>query len=76
LAFRRLSFIRDRKVRQEVEREFEAVRATFKPEELIAGAEMLKAAAEELKWQDKKIIFARRGHLGCILSYTRLFTGK
>jgi hypothetical protein len=76
LAFRKLSFIRDRKVRQEVEQEFEAVRATFKPEELIAGAEMLKAAAEELKWQDKKIIFARRGHLGCILSYTRLFTGK
>jgi len=76
LAFRKLSFIRDRRVRQEVEQEFEAVRATFKPEELIAGAEMLKAAAEELKWQDKKIIFARRGHLGCILSYTRLFTGK
>ena len=33
---------------------------------------MLKSAAEELKWQDKKIIFARRGHLGCILSHTRL----
>lgn len=76
LAFRKLTFIRDRRVRQEVEQEFKAVRATFKPEELIAGAEMLKAAAEELKWQDKKIIFARRGHLGCILSYTRLFTGK
>jgi hypothetical protein len=76
LAFRKLSFIRDKKVRREVEQEFEAVRATFKPEELIAGAEMLKAAAEELKWQDKRIIFARRGHLGCILSYTRLFTGK
>jgi hypothetical protein len=76
LAFRKLTFIRDRKVRQEVEQEFEAIRATFKPEELIAGAEMLKAAAEELKWQDKTIIFARRGHLGCILSYTRLQTGK
>jgi hypothetical protein len=76
LALRRLNFIRDKRLRTEVEQEFEAVRATFKPEELIAGAEMLKAAAEELKWQDKKIIFARRGHLGCILSYTRLFTGK
>ena len=76
LALRKLYFIRDRKLRTEVEQEFEEIRNTFKPQELIAGAEMLKAAAEELKWQDKKIIFARRGHLGCILSYTRLQTGK
>jgi hypothetical protein len=72
LALRNLTFIRDRKLRKEVEQEFEAIRATFKPQELIAGAEMLKVAAEELKWQDKKIFFARLGHLGCILSYTRL----
>src|SRR5262245_1913851 len=72
LAYQRLSFIRDRKLRQEVQQESEAIRATFTPQELIAGAEMLKAAAEELKWQDKKILFARLGHLGCILSYTRL----
>ena len=76
LALRKLYFIRDRKLRLEVEQEFEAIRATFTPQELIAGAEMLKATAEELKWQDKKILFARRGHLGCILSYTRLQTGK
>jgi hypothetical protein len=76
MAYQNLSFIRDRKLRQEVEQEFEAIRAAFTPQELIAGAEMLKAAAEELKWQDKKIIFARRGHLGCILSYTRLQIGK
>jgi hypothetical protein len=72
LALRNLTFIRDRKLRREVELEFEAIRATFKPQELIAGAEMLKVAAEELKWQDKKILFARLGNLGCILSYTRL----
>src|SRR6266508_2117324 len=72
LALRNLTFIRDRKLRKEVEQEFEAIRATFKPQELIAGAEMLKVAAQELKWQDKKILFARLGHLGCILSYTRL----
>ncbi|HEV2663722.1 MAG TPA: hypothetical protein VG324_02365, partial [Blastocatellia bacterium] len=53
VALRDLSFIRDRKLRQEVEQEFEKVRATFTPQDLIAGAEMLKAAAEELKWQDK-----------------------
>jgi hypothetical protein len=72
LALRNLTFIRDRKLRKEVEQDFEAIRATFKPQELIAGAEMLKVVAEELKWQDKKIFFARLGHLGCILSYTRL----
>jgi len=72
LALRNLTFIRDRKLRKEAEQDFEAIRATFKPQELIAGAEMLKVAAEELKWQDKKIFFARLGHLGCILSYTRL----
>jgi hypothetical protein len=76
LAYQKLTFIRDRRLRQEVEQEFGAIRATFTPKELIAGAEMLKAAAEELKWQDKKILFVRFGHLGCILSYVRLQTGK
>jgi hypothetical protein len=76
LAYQKLTFIRDRKLRMEVEQEFGAIRATFTPKELIAGAEMLKAAAEELKWQDKKILFVRFGHLGCILSYVRLQTGK
>jgi hypothetical protein len=76
LAYRNLSFIRDRKLRQEVEQEMEEIRIKFTPQQLIAGAEMLKAAADELKWQEKKISFARLGHLGSILSYTRLQTGK
>jgi len=76
LVNRNLLFIRDRRLRQEVEQEFENIKATFTPQDLIAGAEMLKAAAEELKWQDKKLMFARFGHLGCILSYTRLQIGK
>lgn len=76
LAYRNLSFIRDRKLRQEVEQEMAEIRVKFTPQQLIAGAEMLKAAAEELKWQEKKLLFARLGHLGSILSYTRLQTGK
>jgi hypothetical protein len=68
--------IRDRKTRQEVEQELVAIRNTFTTRQLIAGAELLKAAAEELKWQDKKLWFARLGHFGCILSYLRLQTGK
>jgi len=71
-----LSSIRDRKTRQEVEQEIEAIRNTFTTRQLIAGADLLKATAEELKWQEKKLWFARLGHLGCILSYIRLQTGK
>jgi hypothetical protein len=70
------SSIRDRKTRQEVEQELGAIRNTFSTRQLVAGAELLKAAAEELKWQDKKLWFARLGHFGCILSYLRLQTGK
>jgi hypothetical protein len=76
LVFRDLSFIRDRRLRKDVEQEFEAIRSTYTPQQLIAGAEILKAAAQELKWQEKKIMFARFGHLGCILSYVRLQIGK
>jgi hypothetical protein len=44
--------------------------------ELYAGAELLRVMAEALKWQDKKLWFARLGHLGCLLSYVRLQIGK
>ena len=76
LAHQDLSFIRDRRLRKNVEQEFEAIRSTYTPQQLIAGAEILNAAAQELKWQGKKIMFARFGHLSCILSYVRLQTGK
>jgi hypothetical protein len=76
LVFRDLSFIRDKRLRKDVEQEFEAIRSTYTPQQLIAGAEILKAAAQELKWQEKKVMFARFGHLGCILSYVRLQAGK
>jgi hypothetical protein len=76
LVFRDLSFIRNRRLRMNVEQEFESIKSTYTPQQLIAGAEILKAAAQELKWQEKKIMFARFGHLGCILSYVRLKTGK
>jgi hypothetical protein len=76
LVFRDLSFIRDMRLRKNAEQEFEAIRSTYTPQQLIAGAAILNAAAEELKWQEKKIMFARVGHLSCILSYVRLQTGK
>ncbi len=76
LVLRDLSFIRDRQLRQAVEQDMTAIKEVFTPQQLMAGAEMLRAAADELKWRDKTIVFARRGHLGSILSYVRLQTGK
>jgi len=67
-----LSQISDRELRQEVGQELIAVRSSFTPDQLMAGAELLRTISSELKWQEKQILFARFGHLGCILSYIRL----
>ncbi len=69
-----LSQIRDDEIRKEVERDLEAVRSTFTPKSLIAGAEILKAVADEYNFQGegKKILFVRFSHLSSILSYVRL----
>jgi hypothetical protein len=67
-----LTFIRERKLRLDVQQEIEQIKATFLPQQLMAGAEMLKATAEELKWQEKQIVFARLGNLGCLSSFLRL----
>ncbi len=71
-----LSYIRDSELRQEVEREMQAVRNIFSPQQIVAGAEMLKAFADDLNWRDRKVLFARFGHFSCILSYVRLQTEK
>jgi hypothetical protein len=71
-----LSEISDRKARQEIENELAEVRNRFSSQQLIAGAELLRIIANELNWQEKKIWFARFGHLGCLLSYVRLQAEK
>ncbi len=71
-----LSRMTDRTLRQEIEADLEMVRNTFSPQQLIAGAELLRIAAVELNWQEKKIWFARFGNYGCILSYVRLQAEK
>lgn len=71
-----LTEISDRKVRQEVEKEIADVRSKYTPQQIVAGAELLKVIAAELNWQDKKILFVRFGHLGCLLSYLRLQAEK
>jgi hypothetical protein len=71
-----LSHIRQPKLRAEVESELEILKNTITPKQLIAGAEMLRALSEELKWRDKSLWFARFGHLSRILTYLRLQAEK
>ncbi len=71
-----LSRIRDPELRREVEREMELLKNTFTPQQIAAGAEVLRAASAELDWQEKTLWFARFGHLSRILSYVRLQAEK
>lgn len=65
-----LSRVDDQK-RAEVKKEIEAVKATFTPKNIIAGAEILNAVSTEFKLQNKEVWFARYGNLSWILSYVR-----
>jgi exopolyphosphatase/pppGpp-phosphohydrolase len=65
-----LSGIADAAVREAAQKEIEQVKATFKPEQLLAGAEILKALAGEFEFgKDKKVYFARNAQVGWILAY-------
>jgi hypothetical protein len=67
-----LSRIRDEKLRDELRKAHEAVRQTFTPKTLIAGAELLRALAAELNLWDKRVLYPRHSQLARILSYVRL----
>ncbi len=58
--------------RKAAEKELDRVRKSFPPDQLLAGAEILKALAIEFKLADKKLQFPRNGHLGWILAYAAL----
>src|SRR5262249_4894592 len=72
-----LSRVRTEEARKEVERELEAVRNTFTPKSLIAGAEILKAISSECNFQEegKKILYARFSNMSSISSYLLLRAG-
>ncbi|HEX9000635.1 MAG TPA: hypothetical protein VGB07_12090, partial [Blastocatellia bacterium] len=57
--------------RMTAQKEIDSVKAAFTPKNIIAGAEILSAVSTEFKLQNKKIWFARFGHLSWILSYVR-----
>lgn len=67
-----LSKIHDEKLRTEITKNCEAVKSTFTPKTLIAGAELLRAMAAELMIWDKQVIYQRHSQLARILSYVRL----
>jgi hypothetical protein len=71
-----LSYIGDQELRQEIGNELTAIRKTFRPQQLVVGAELMKAVVGELNWQEKNVWFARYGHFGCLLSYVRLQAAK
>ncbi len=60
------------KLRAAAEKEIKSVRNTFSPQNLVAGAEILKAVTSEFNLSGKRIRFARYGYLSWILSYVRL----
>jgi hypothetical protein len=61
-------------LRKEIEKQVESVRNTYTLKDLIAGAELLKAVATELKLAGKNVRYARAGHLSSILGYVRAQT--
>jgi hypothetical protein len=64
-----LSGVADEKARAAAAKEVERVKKTFTPEQLLAGAEILKGLSEEFGFKDKKVFFARNAYLGWILAY-------
>jgi hypothetical protein len=67
-----LSKIADVNIRNEARRSREAVKAVYTAKSLVAGAELLKALASELKLADRTMLYARYSYLARILSYVRL----
>jgi Ppx/GppA phosphatase family len=72
-----LSRIRSDEIRKEAEKELEAVKISFTPKNLIAGAEILKSIASECNFQEegKKIFYARFSNMSLISSYLLLRAG-
>lgn len=67
-----LSKIQSDEFRQLQETGLQTAKVAFSVKEMIAGAEMLRAIASELEFQNKQLFFPRFHHLGRILSFVRL----
>ena len=65
-----LSAVADAATRAAAEKEIAQVKTVFKPEQLLAGAELLKGLSDAFDFgQGKKLFFARDAQVGWILAY-------
>jgi exopolyphosphatase/pppGpp-phosphohydrolase len=65
-----LSRIIDPEVREAARKEIEQVKGVFKPEQLLAGAAILKALSDEFGFAgDKRVTFVRHAQVAWILAY-------
>jgi exopolyphosphatase/pppGpp-phosphohydrolase len=65
-----LSAIVDQMVLRAAQREIAQVKAAFRPEQLLAGAEIIKALSNEFQFgKAKKVFFVRHAQFGWILAY-------
>jgi exopolyphosphatase/pppGpp-phosphohydrolase len=65
-----LATILDPEVREAARKEIGQVKDVFKPEQLLAGAEILKALSDEFGFgKDKKVCFVRHAQVAWILAY-------
>jgi exopolyphosphatase/pppGpp-phosphohydrolase len=57
--------------KEAIRKEVEAVQKVFNPEQLLAGAQLLKALAEEyrLRDKDKQLVFFRNGQVAWMMGY-------
>jgi exopolyphosphatase/pppGpp-phosphohydrolase len=63
-----LSAVKDEKALQRARDEIARARKVYTPEQMLAGAEVLKSVLQELG-PEKHTFFARHGHLGWLLAY-------
>jgi hypothetical protein len=73
-----LAAIADDELRKQAAAEVERVKKVYSPEQLLAGAEVLRALSDELAFdaRGKRIYFARHAYLGWLLPYLVEQAGK
>ncbi len=72
-----LSGVADAAAREAAEKEIAQVKSVFKPEQLIAGAELLKGLSGAFDFaKGKTVFFARDAQVGWILAYVAEKAGK
>jgi hypothetical protein len=64
-----LSTIANRDLRQRAGKQIDAVNKVYTPENLLAGAEILKALVEAFDLKDRTLIFPRNAAVGWLAAY-------